>query len=336
MKAAVLTEYGDADAVKVQTVQKPVPRQNQVLVKIHATTVCSGDWRVMGPNVPFGFGCIMRCVFGCCSPRRNVLGQEFAGVVEEVGANVTEFQVGDEVFGTNDINFGAHAEYMTIAADFALIKKPSNMGMCESATIPFGGVTSLYFMRDLAQLKDGENVLINGASGCLGTFGIQIAKIISPTCKVTAICSGKNEELVRRLGADEFIDYNKQDFTQQSVIYDVIYDTVGNINYSAASNVMSKQAIFMTAAPEGFCTLWKMLLNKCYCCGSKKFTTGTPSIGTETKADLEVLKKWIEEEKLKTVIDSNYSLDDIQDAFRLVASGHKKGSAVVVCERGKI
>jgi len=334
MKAAVLTEYGDADVVKVQTIEKPVPRQNEVLVRIHATTVCTGDWRVMGPNVPFGFGCIMRCVFGCCSPRRNVLGQEFAGIVEEVGENVAEFEVGDEVFGTNDINFGAHAEYMTIAADFALIKKPSNMGMRESATIPFGGVTSLYFLRDVAELKKGENVLINGASGCLGTFAIQIAKIISPTCKVTAICSGKNEGLVRKLGADDFIDYNKNDFTEGSIIYDVIYDTKGTINYSAASNVMSEKAIFMSAAPD-LCALWKMLLNSCYCCGSKRFTTGTPTIGLETKADLECLKEWVEEGKLKTVIDSNYSLDDIQDAFRLVASGHKKGSAVVICERRK-
>jgi len=334
MKAAVFTEYGDADVIKVQTIEKPVPRPDEVLVKVYATTVTTGDWRVLGPNAPSGFGCLMRCFFGCCSPRMNVLGQEFAGVVEEIGANVTEFKVGDEVFGTNDINWGAHAEYITIAENFALIKKPSNMGMCESATIPFGAVTSLYFIRDVAEIKDGGNVVINGASGCLGTFAIQIVKILSPTCKVTAICSRSNEALVRMLGADEFIDYNENDFTQGNEKYDVIYDTIGRINYSAATNVMSENAIFMTAAPS-LGALGTMLLNACYCCGSKKFTTGTPVIGTGTKADLACLKKWIEEGKLKTVIDSKYSLDNISEAFRLVASGHKKGNAVVLVKEEK-
>jgi len=329
MKAAVFTQYGSIDNIEVQTIEKPVPSKNEVLVKVYATTVCTGDWRILGPNVPCGLGCIMRCMFGCCSPNMKTLGQEFAGVIEEVGEDVSEFKVGDEVFGTVDVNFNAHAEYLTVAEDYALIKKPSNMSMVESATIPFGGVTSLYFLRDVIHLSDGENVLINGASGCLGTFAIQIAKLLSPNCRVTAVCSGKNEELVRSLGADEFIDYTKSDITTSSEKFDVIYDTVGKIGYYSAFAIMSEGAIFATAAPT-WVDVMPMLLNSCYCCGSKTFTTGVPDIGTETKVDLECLKKWIEEGKLKTIIDTKFSFDEILDAFRLVESGHKRGSAAVV------
>jgi len=329
MKAAVFTQYGDIDNIEMQTIAKPVPSRNEVLVKVHTTTVCSGDWRILGPNVPCCTGWILRCMFGCCSPKIKTLGQEFAGVVAEIGEDVSEFKVGDEVFGTVDINFNAHAEYLTVTEDFALIKKPSNMDMVESATIPFGGVTSLYFLRDVVNLSDGENILINGASGCLGTFAIQIAKLLSPNCTVTAVCSGKNEDLVRSLGADEFIDYTKDDVTKSGDKYDVIYDTVGKIGYYAACAIMSEGAILATAAPT-WGDLMPMMLNSCYCCGSKTFTTGTPEIGKETKSDLECLKKWIEEGKLKTVIDKKFSFDEILDAFRLVDSGHKKGSAAVV------
>jgi len=329
MKAAVFTQYGSIDNIELQTIEKPIPTKNEVLVKVYATTVCTGDWRILGPNVPCGMGCLLRCMFGCCSPNMTTLGQEFAGVIEKIGADVTEFKVGDEVFGTVDINFNAHAEYLTIAEDFALIKKPSNMSMVEAATVPFGGLSSLYFLRDLINLSDGENVLINGASGCLGTFAIQLAKLLSPNCKVTAVCSGKNEELVRSLGADEFIDYTNTDVTKGSEKFDVIYDTVGKMGYYSACSIMSDGGIFATAAPS-WGNVGSMLLNCCYCCGSKTCTTGAPDIGKGSKDDLECLKKWIEEGKLKTIIDTTFSLDDILDAFRLVASGHKKGSAAII------
>jgi len=329
MKAAVFTQYGSSDNIELQTVEKPVPSNNEVLVKVHATTVCTGDWRILGPNVPCGCGCIMRCMFGCCSPKMRSLGQEFAGVITEIGKDVTEFKVGDEVFGTTDINFNAHAEYLTVAENFALIKKPSNMSMVESATIPFGGVSSLYFLRDVLQLSDGENVLINGASGCLGTFAIQIAKLLSPNCKVTAVCSGKNEDLVRSLGADAFIDYTKTDITKSSEKFDVIYDPVGKMSYYAAYSIMSEGATFATAAPT-WGDIGAMILNSCFCCGSKTFTAGTPEIGSGTKAELECLKKWIEEGKLRTIIDTKFSFDEIREAFRLVDSGHKRGSAAVL------
>jgi len=330
MKAALFTQYGDADSIEMGTLDKPIPEKNEVLVKVFATSVTSGDWRILGPNVPSCFfGCVMRCMFGCCSPSMKTLGQEFAGVVTEIGANVTEFQVGDEVFGTKDVQFGAHAEFLTIAADFAIIRKPSNMSMVESATITFGGVTSLYFLRDVAKLEGGENIAINGASGSLGTFAIQIAKLLSPNCKVTAICSGKNERMVMDLGADEFIDYTKTDFTKENLQFDVIYDTVGKVGFYDACNVLSSGGKFLAAAPT--CgDIGKMMLNSCNCCGSKSLMSGTPEIGNGTKADLECLKKWIEDGKLKTIIDTEFAFDNIAEAFRLVDSGHKRGNAAVV------
>lgn len=331
MRAAVLTRYGGPEVIKVQTIKKPSPKKNDVLIKVHATTVCTGDWRVIGPNAPPGFGLFLRLAFGITGPRIKVLGQELAGVVEAVGANVTEFKVGDEVFGTNDTNWGAHAEYVAMGSDFALIKKPSNMSMKESATIAFGGITSLYFLRDVAKLESGENILINGASGCLGTFAIQLAKILSPTCKVTAVCSAKNEELVRALGADKFVDYTQTDFTTGSDKYEVIYDTLGKIKYSDAKQVLSENSILMTAVPSmgSIGTLmWNSLSGN-----KKKFRTGTPSIGNNTKSDLSYLKDLIEEGKLKTVIDSEYPLEKISEAFALVDSGHKRGNAVVVVSK---
>ena len=329
MKAAIFTKYGGPEVIKVRNINKPSPRQNEILIKVRATTVCTGDWRVLGPNAPAGFGLFLRLAFGITGPRVKILGQEVSGVVEEVGANVTEFEVGDEVFGTNDVSFGAHAEYLSMKADFAVIKKPSNLDMCESAAIPFGGLTSLFFLRDLAKLSSGENVLINGASGCLGTFAIQLAKILSPDCKVTAVCSARNEEMVRALGADEVVDYSKTDFTKGSGKYDVIYDTIGSVKYSEAKRVMSENSVLMTAVPS-LGSIRTLMWN--WITGNKqKYRTGTPDIGKgDENQILAYLKQLIEEGKLKPIIDSKYSLDNISDAFRLVDSGHKRGNAVVV------
>mmetsp|Transcript_15086 Transcript_15086/g.18654 ORF Transcript_15086/g.18654 Transcript_15086/m.18654 type:complete len:348 (-) Transcript_15086:726-1769(-) len=329
MKAAVIRKYGGPEVVHLETIAKPSPTNKQVLVRVHSTSVTTGDWRVIGPNAPAGMSFLFRLAFGITAPRKKVLGQEFAGVVEEVGAAVTEFKVGDQVFGTNDVNFGAHSEFLCIDTDYAIIHKPtnSNMKMSYFGALAFGGVTSLYFVRDMAKLKKGDKILINGASGCLGTFAIQLAKYYG--AHVTAVCSGKNAALVKGLGADKVIDYKEENCTDGSEKYDIIYDTVGNLKFSDSKKVLTENGQLLTAVFEGFGDLRKIMWNSMFG-GKKKYRTGTPPIGKGTKKDLEFLAQLVEEGKLKVVIDSEFPLEKISDAFRLVDSGHKRGNAVVV------
>lgn len=329
MRAAVIRKYGGPEVFKIENVPKPTPKKNQVLVNVYATSVTTADWRVSGPNPPpaFGFSFLFRLIFGISAPRKKVLGQEFAGVVEEVGSNVTEFKVGDEVFGTNDINFGAHAEYVCVDSDYAITHKPPEAAMANYGAIAFGGVTALYFLRDEGKLKIGDKLLIVGASGCLGTFAVQLGKYFG--ADVTGVCSTKNVDLVKELGADQVIDYTIEDYKSSAVKYDYIFDTVGKISFPAAKKILKDDGQLLAAAFNGWGDIRKVIFNSMFG-GKKKYKLGTPTIGNGTKKDLKFLSDLIQNGKLKVVLDSNQPLEQISDAFQLVNTGHKRGCAGIV------
>ena len=229
MKAIVYERYGPPEVLQLKEVDKPTPQDNEVLIKTYATTVTSGDWRVRSLNVPAGFGLIMRLVFGVSRPKQPILGSELAGVIESVGKDVRKFKVGDPVFAFSDAAMGCYAEYKCMAEDGAVVPKPSSLTFEEAAALSFGGTTALDFLRR-GNLQSGERVLINGASGSVGTAAVQLAKHFGAI--VTGVCSNANVELVRSLGASYVIDYTQEDFTQNGETYDVIVDTVGTAPFS--------------------------------------------------------------------------------------------------------
>ncbi|MCB9192845.1 MAG: NAD(P)-dependent alcohol dehydrogenase, partial [Flavobacteriales bacterium] len=240
MKAAVYTKYGTPEVVQVKEVPKPVTQENEILVKVEAATVTAGDWRMRAGN-PFA----IRLYNGLFKLKRTILGHEFSGVVESVGKNVTQFKVGDAVFGTTGDGAGAHAEFVTVPADCIIVRKPDDIPHEKAAALPVGALTALYFLQQ-ANVKRGQKVLIHGASGSVGTYAVQLAKHFG--AGVTAVCSGTNVELVRSLGADKVIDYRKEDFTTQTDTYDIVFDAVGKASFSKSKNTLKLKGTFLTVA----------------------------------------------------------------------------------------
>jgi NADPH:quinone reductase-like Zn-dependent oxidoreductase len=308
MKAVVCDRYGPPEVLRLEEVAKPVPKDNEVLIKIRATTVHIGDSKIRRFSPGMGFPLdplvkmIMLVVVGFRGPRRRILGMEFSGVVEETGRSVTRFNKGDEVFAGTEMLFGAYAEYICLPEDWALVRKPVNMTHEEAAALPNGGLTALLMLRK-AGLKCGQKILIYGASGSVGTFAVQLAKNLG--AEVTGVCSGANLELVRSLGADKVIDYTIADFTASGETYDVIFDAVGKLSRSKAKGALKS--------------------------AGRHYNVLTDS-GTSMKihsADLEFLKDQVEAGKLRTVIDRRYILSEMVEAHRYVDLGHKKGNVVV-------
>lgn len=316
MKAAIYTEYGGPEVVLIQEIQKPEVKDNEVLIKIHATTVSSGDARMRRAD-PF----VIRLFNGLKTPKIQILGAEFSGEIESIGKNVTLFKKGDQVFCGTDLQLGAHAEYICLAEDGAIARKPSNMSYEEAATIAFGGITSLFFLRDKGNIQPGQKVLINGASGSLGTFGVQLAKSFG--AEVTAVCSSVNIDLVKSLGADHVIDYTKEDVLKGNQTYDIIYDTIGKISFTQSRHLLTEEGVFL-AASGGLSDFAYMAWTALF--GKKKVKGG---ISTPSKKDMIFLQKLIEEGEIRSVIDTCYPLDKIADAHRHVDTGHKKGNVVI-------
>lgn len=324
MKAAVYKKYGSPDVLETQELEKPTPKDNEVLVKVYASTVTSGDVRIRSLKVPFGFKFLVRIMFGFLGPRQPVPGLEFAGKIESVGKDVTLFNVGDEVFGASD-NFGANAEYVTVSEDGVILTKPSNMNFEESAAVAFGAISSLVYLRDFGQIQSGQKVLINGASGSLGIFAVQLAKYFG--AEVTGVCSGSNAEMVKSLGADEVIDYTKENFTQNGQTYDIIFDIVGKIYFLDCKNSLTQNGLFLMAVagiPQYLLVLWTKII------GNKKAIAGVVS---NTKKDLIFIKELIEDGKIKTVIDKTFPLEQISEAHRYVEKGHKQGNVVITIHK---
>lgn len=316
MKAALYTEYGSPDVLQIEELEKPVPEDNEILVKIHATTVSATD-SIFRSGIKFS----ARLFWGLTKPKNSILGSVLAGEVEAVGKDVTLFKPGDEIFGTADISFGAHAEYITLAEDGIFAHKPENMNYEETVVIA-EGLTSLYFIRKLANTSSGQKVLINGASGAIGTFAVQLAKHFG--AEVTGVSSTANLELVKSLGADHVIDYTREDFTKNHDSYDIIFDTVGKSSFSRSKQALKQDGLFLTIEMT-FDILWQMLWTKF---SRKKAILGLAGLNQE-KEQLMFLKELVESGKLKPVTDRSYPLSDIAEAHRYVDTGRKKGNVVI-------
>jgi NADPH:quinone reductase-like Zn-dependent oxidoreductase len=322
VKAILHTAYGPPDELQLKEVEQPVPNENEVLIKIHATTVTTSDCNIRNLTfVPKILWLPVRMQFGLSKPKNPILGFDLAGEVEAVGKDVARFNIGDQIFGTTEPAYGAHAEYICLPEDGVLANKPAPMTYEEAATIPVIGNTALHFIRDLAHIQEGQKVLINGASGGIGTFAIQLAKYYG--AEVTGVCSTANLELVKTLGADKVIDYTKEDFTKNNETYDVIFDAVGKSSYSRCKSSLSKNGIYLDTLPR-ISTLFQMLWTSFI--GSQKVKMeGAPA----KIENLLFLKELIEAGKLITVIDRCYPLEQIVEAFNYVEGGHKKGNVVI-------
>jgi len=307
MRAVICTKYGQPEVLRLMEVEKPVPQSDEVLIKIHATTVHVGDTKIRGFRP--GMGALdwlvkpfMRIAVGFTGPRRKILGMELSGEVEAVGKDVTRFRKADQVFGATEMRFGAYAEYICLPEDWALAIKPTNMSHEEAATVPNGAITALKILRK-ANIQPGQKVLVYGASGSVGTFALQLAKVFGAV--VTGVCSAANLAMVRSLGADEVIDYTTTDFTRNGERYDVIFDAVGKLSRSRVKDSLAQSGKYLNVLTDS---------------------------GTSMKidvADLLTLKDYIEAGKLRSVIDRRYSLEQIVEAHRYVDQGHKKGNVVI-------
>jgi NADPH:quinone reductase-like Zn-dependent oxidoreductase len=323
MKAMIYTEYGPPDVLHLKEVEKPTPKEDEVLVKVFATAVTTADANARGfVFVPAGFGFLPRLMFGLRRPKMSILGTVLAGEVEAVGKGVKEFKEGDQIFG--ETRFGAYAEYVCLPEDGMLAGKPSNLNYQEAAAVPFGSHTALYFIRDKANLEGGSKILINGASGDVGTFAVQLARYYG--AEVTGVCSTKNLELVKSLGADKVIDYTKEDFTENGQTYDIIYDTVGKTTFAGCKSSLTGNGLYLAGAggPKAFIEMgWTSLV------GSQKVLAG---MAPEHKEDLIFLKELVEAGEIKPVIDRTFPLEQMADAHRYVDKGHKKGSVVITLQ----
>jgi len=310
VKAAVCTRYGPPEVLQLKEIEKPVPKDNQLLIKVHATTVTSGDVRVRTAN-PF----IVRFFMGLVRPKRSILGGDVSGEVEAVGKDAKRFKVGDRVFGAAQ---GTYAEYACLLDSGPRALMPSNLTFEEAASIPWGAGCSLYFLRK-AGIKKGQRVLIYGASGALGVTGVQIAKHFG--AEVTGVCSTANLELVKSLGADHVIDYTKEDITSPGT-YDIIYHTVGTISFSACLKSLKRGGVYVSAL-----SLAPILRRpRARISGGKKVFGGISRVKAD---DIAFLKELVEAGHLKPVIDRTYPLEQIAEAHRYVERGHKKGAVVV-------
>ena len=300
MKAIVATKFGTPDVLQLQEVPKPAPKENEILIKVRATTVTAGDIRMRSLNVPPLFWLPARLTLGFTKPKHPIYGMELAGEVEAIGKDVTRFKVGDPVFAsTLAANFGGYAEYKTMPEDGLVLTKPRNMTHEEAAAVPIGGPTALRLLRK-GKLQRGQRVLIYGASGSVGTYAVQIAK--SYGAKVTAVCSTAHVELVKSLGADQVIDYTREDFSAGGAVYDAIFDTVGKCPKAQAAKALKPNGKFITIA---------------------KLST------KQSLEELTVVKELVEAGQVRAVIGRCYPLEEMVEAHRYVDMGHKTGNVVI-------
>lgn len=320
MRAAVYERYGPPEVVEIREVPKPVPAPGEVLIKVRATTVSTGDWRARSLEMPPGFGPFGRLAFGISRPRQPILGTEFAGVVEATGDGVTAFRVGDEVLAFADVRMGAHAEYRCMPANGLVARKPTTLSFEQAAALSFGGMTMLSFFRRGA-LARGERVLVNGASGTVGSAAVQLARHVG--AEVTAVCSAANVDTVRALGAHEVIDYTRADFTANGQRYDVIVDTVGNAGYSRVKHSLAKGGRLLVVLGGFGDLLLAPLTGR---------TRGHRVIAGPALARVEELHRLAEiaaAGAFTPLIDQVFPFERIVDAHRRVETGRKRGSVVV-------
>jgi len=319
MKAIAWTKYGAPEVLKLKEFEKPSPKSNEVLIKIHASSVTAGDCRLRALKVPMGFWLPTRLAFGLIKPRSPIPGMDISGEIESVGKDVKLFKKGDEVYGTTGMRLGANAEYTCLSENSALVKKPNNIPHEQAAAVIFGGLTAIHFLRDKANIQRGQKVLVNGASGAVGTASIQLARHFG--AEVTGVCSTSNIELVKSLGAKKVIDYTQEDFTKSKETYDAILDTVGNLSLPQCKKSLTKQGKLILIN-TGLLTNLLSIARKNVICG----------VAGESKEGLNFLRERVEAGDIEAVIDRTYPLEQTVEAHRYVDRGHKKGNVVISVE----
>jgi NADPH:quinone reductase-like Zn-dependent oxidoreductase len=327
LRAVVFDRYGPPDVLRLVDLERPIPRDDEVLIKVHATTVNRLDCATREANRRSGLAASLasRLVFGLRRPRRRILGTELAGEVEAVGAAVAEFSVGDDVFGITGLGFGAHAEFVCTRESSLIAHKPSAMTFEESAAVCDGALNALWSLRG-AGLRKGQRILIYGASGSIGTAGVQLAKHFE--AEVTAVCNTKNLETVRSLGADIVVDYTQEDFTKNGQTYDVIFDAVGKHSFKRCKDSLKRGGFYL--ATDGFRNLTLMLWTSRI--GDKKVLFRIPP--RYTKQDVRFIRELIEAGKYRAVIDRSYPLEHVVDATRYVETEQKTGNVVLTVSAG--
>jgi len=321
MKAIITTAYGSPEVFKLDTVAKPKVKANEILVKIHASAVTKAD-TMMRTGKPY----IGRLMLGLTKPKNEIWGTGFSGIIEAVGSDVTKYKAGDKVFGENIDSMGTYAEYVTVPEDGIVAHLPENLSFEEAAGMCDGGITSLNFLVNLGNIQAGQKVLINGASGSLGTAAVQIAKHFG--AEVTGVCSTKNIEMVKELGADHVIDYTKQDFVASQNSYDLIYDTVGVKSFAECRSALKENGVY--ASPVlGMSLLGDMMVTSVFGKKKAKFSATGALPKKETKRLLEILLEIIEAGNLKGILDRSYPLEQLAEAHTYVDKGHKKGNVVL-------
>ena len=327
MKAVIYTKYGPPEVLQLAEVEKPTPKDNEVLIKIHATTVTTAGIAQLKGS-PFA----MRFVTGLRRPKNHLLGVELAGEIEAVGKDVKLFKEGDQVFGEPGVSVGTYTEYICMPEEGVVAIKPANTTYGEAADSCDGALTALTFLRK-GNIQSGQKVLINGASGSIGTFAVQLAKYFGT--EVTGVCSTTNLEMVKSLGADKVIDYTKEDFTKSGQTYDIIFNTVGKSSFSRCKRSLTQTGVYLsTVTPTPVFLLQMLWTSKI---GSKKamFVAAALRESSEKTKDLNFLKELIEDGKIKSVIDRRYPLEQIAEAYRYVEKGHKKGNVVITIDHDK-
>ncbi len=316
MKAVIFTEFGPPEVLQIREVVTPTPEANEVRIRIYATTVSAED-----PGMRNSRG-----LNGLIKPRKKILGWYLAGEVEYAGKEVERFNIGDQVFGSAGVGLGTHAEYICLPEDGALAIMPTNTTYEQAAAIPNGALTALPFLRDNGKIKSGQEVLINGASGSVGSSAVQIAKYYG--AEVTGVCSSANMELVKSLGADHVIDYTTEDFTQNGLTYDIIFDAVGKSSFSRCKNSLNEGGVYLTTIPTPSALIHRFWSSKA---GGKRASfaaTGLRSASDKAR-DLAFISGLVESGKIRAVIDRIYPLEQIAEAHRYVETGHKKGDVVI-------
>jgi NADPH:quinone reductase-like Zn-dependent oxidoreductase len=321
MKAIIYSKYGPPEVLQVKEVDKPDPRNDEILIRVRAAEVTKADCEMRGFNFAVKwFWLPLRIALGIRRPRRQILGGYFSGEVVEIGKEVTQFSIGDEVFGAARLRMGAYGEYVALPASYTIVTKPDNMSFADAAAVPLGGLNALHFLR-LANIQAGEKVLINGAGGSIGTHGVQIAK--SMGAEVTAVDSRIKEDMLRRIGADHFIDYAKQSFAATGQTYDVIFDMVPGSSYSACIKALNRNGRYLSGNPR-----FSVMLRSVF---TTRFSDKTARVAFagETAEELRALKKMIEQGKIQSIVDEVYPMEQAADAHRRVETEQRLGAIVI-------
>ncbi len=321
MQAISYTGYGSPEVIQLTHIDRPTPKVNQVLVKVFATSITTADSMIRAGKPRYG-----RLFLGLSKHKTPIAGTGFSGEVEQLGKDVSQFKKGDAVFGETGMDFSANAEYLCIAEDAVISQKPDNLSHAEAAPICDGALTSYAFLKDLGQLQPGQSVLINGASGGLGSAAVQIAKALG--AKVTGVCSSANVNFVQSLGADTVIDYLEEDFTASSGRYDIIYDAVGKSSFAHCKKALKENGVYLSPVLS-----FPLLLQTMNVLNSKgkraKFSATGLRPASELRVFIDELKTLFKTEQIKTIIDRTYSLDETANAHRYIDTGRKRGNAVV-------